>query len=410
MEIDYQDLFEKSPGLFLVLDIHLKIVGVTDAYLAATLTKRESILYKDIFNVFPDNPADKTADGVHNLRSSLQKVLQLKAPDRMPIQKYDIRRSENEFEERYWSPYNVPLLDESGNVNYIIHTVEDITSLLKAKRLEAIQKDENISLSNLNKSMSIEIYERIRQLDKANLELKDVNEALKEKTRLLELSNEDHALFAETAAHDIKAPFRSIGGHMQIIMDKTRDELIDEEVKASFESIRAARKRISILLDDLLEFASVARSSESRVEIDINKLLQEVLANLEFNIREKKAKVNYELNFPGIKGTYIQISQLFQNLIGNALKFCENVPVIDISFTKVDNTVEFSIKDNGIGIEKENYERVFAPFERLPASQSIPGTGLGLAICKRIVDRHNGHIRISSGQQGTTFYFTLPQN
>jgi signal transduction histidine kinase len=407
MEIDYQALFEKSPGLFLVLDPELKIVTVTDAYLAATMTSRESIVSKNIFDVFPDNPNDADADGVNKLKISLQNVISLKVPDNMPIQKYDIKKSEHEFEERYWSPYNLPILDKAGNVTLIIHSVEDVTSIIQSRRLETLQKDENISLNNQNKLKSQEIYEHIRQKDEVNLELKRTNAVLEEKTRLLELSNEDLALFAETAAHDIKAPFRSIGGHLEIIFKKVKN-LNDESINQSIESIRKGRERISLLLDDLLTFARVSRSAEGAVKIDLNKLLQEVTANLEYSITEKKAQIRYPHNMPVITGTYFQVLQLFQNLIGNALKFCEDVPVIEVSFADTGTQIEFAIKDNGIGIEKDYFEKIFDPFQRLHGVDAYAGTGLGLAICKRIVDQHGGSIRVSSDKNGTTFYFSLP--
>jgi PAS domain-containing protein len=116
------------------------IVDATDAYLRATMTKREEIVGRNVFDVFPDNPADTTATGVTNLRSSLQRVLQEKKPHRMLMQKYDVRKPQSdgvEFEERYWSPLNVPVLDDAGNVLCIIHTVEDITQYVRSQRVNS---------------------------------------------------------------------------------------------------------------------------------------------------------------------------------------------------------------------------------------------------------------------------------
>lgn len=408
MDFSYQLLFEKAPGLFLVLDPSLKIVAVSDAYLAATMTQRELIISRDLFDIFPDNPEDTSADGVSNLKTSLEKVMHSKTTDKMAIQKYDIRQPNGQYEERYWSPLNVPVLNSDGRVSLIIHSVEDVTSLIRSKQLEAHRKDENALLSDQNKKMSIEIYERIRQIDHANLELKKMNEILEEKTRLLELSNEDLAMFAETASHDIKAPFRSIGGHLEIISEKVKEYLNDDEIDQSIKSIRSARKRISTLLDDLLKFAKITRSGETQSQIDINKILKEVSENLEFNINEKKARINYPDNFPAIRGVRIQVFQLFQNLIANAIKFSAEDPVIDISFKQEKDDVEFAIKDNGIGIDSSYFERIFIPFVRLHGQEEYSGNGLGLAICRRIVESHGGRIWITSEKNaGTTFYFTL---
>src|SRR5712692_3330486 len=127
---DFHTLFESAPGLYLVLTPDLKIVAVSDAYLRATMTKRDEILGRGLFDVFPDNPDDPTATGVRNLRASLDRVLQNRAPDAMAVQKYDIRRPEAEgggFEERYWSPLNSPVFGTGREITHTIHRVEDVT-------------------------------------------------------------------------------------------------------------------------------------------------------------------------------------------------------------------------------------------------------------------------------------------
>jgi two-component system, cell cycle sensor histidine kinase and response regulator CckA len=140
-EPDFRALFESAPGSYLVLlpDPAFTIVAVSDAYLSATMTKREDILGRGLFDVFPDNPSDPVADGVGNLRASLGRVSEHGAPDTMAIQKYDIRRPESEgggFEERYWSPVNSPVLDEDKKCVYIIHRVDDATEFVRLKGLE----------------------------------------------------------------------------------------------------------------------------------------------------------------------------------------------------------------------------------------------------------------------------------
>src|ERR1041385_4695551 len=134
---DFQALFESAPGLYLVLTPDLTIVAVSDAYLQATMTKREEILGRGLFQVFPDNPDDLGATGVRNLRASLQRVMQNRTADAMAVQKYDIRRPESAgggFEERYWSPLNSPVLGPRGEVSYIIHRVEDVTEFVRLRQ------------------------------------------------------------------------------------------------------------------------------------------------------------------------------------------------------------------------------------------------------------------------------------
>ena len=134
---DFRALFEALPGLYLVLTPDLVIVGASNSYLRATLTERDAIIGRSLFEVFPDNPDDLAADGVDNLRSSLQRVLRTRRPDPMPIQKYDIKTADGRFEERYWSPMNTPVLDEAGQVAWILHRVDDVTETVRLKSAEA---------------------------------------------------------------------------------------------------------------------------------------------------------------------------------------------------------------------------------------------------------------------------------
>jgi len=140
---DYQTIFDAAPGNYLLLSPDLTIVGVNQCYLTATMTRREDIVGRGLFEIFPDNPEDANADGVRKLRASLERVIAGKRPDRMPVQKYDIRRPEWEgggFEERYWSPLNSPVLDDRGEVSYIIHWVEDVTEFIRLKQ-QMMQQD-----------------------------------------------------------------------------------------------------------------------------------------------------------------------------------------------------------------------------------------------------------------------------
>src|SRR5438445_2618391 len=134
---DFRALFESAPGLYLVLDPDLRIVAASDAYLHATMTKRDEIVGRGIFEVFPDNPADEGATGVRNLSASLKRVLQNRVTDALAVQKYDIRRPEAEgggFEERYWTPVNSPVFGPGNEVAYIIHRVEDVTELVRLRQ------------------------------------------------------------------------------------------------------------------------------------------------------------------------------------------------------------------------------------------------------------------------------------
>ncbi len=189
------------PGLYLVLTPDLSIVAVSDAYLRATMTKRDDILGKGIFEVFPDNPDDLGATGVRNLRASLRRVLTEKCADTMAVQKYDIRRPESEgggFEERYWSPVNAPVLAPDGEVTYIIHRVEDVTDFVRLKQQESQQLKQTEELRTRAEEMESEILLRVREIQEANQKLKATNQDLawsEERFRLLVAGVKDYAIF-----------------------------------------------------------------------------------------------------------------------------------------------------------------------------------------------------------------------
>lgn len=162
-EPEYRAIFEAVPGLYLVLDPGLRIVAVSDAYLAATMTRRDEILGRGIFDVFPDNPADLEASGVGNLRASLERVLAHRSADAMALQKYDIRRPESDgggFEARYWSPLNPPVLDADGALAYIVHRVEDVTEFVRLQEQGSEQRAVADDLRQRTERMDAELLRR----------------------------------------------------------------------------------------------------------------------------------------------------------------------------------------------------------------------------------------------------------
>lgn len=171
---DFQLLFESSPTPYLVLMPDFTIAAVSGAYLQATMTKREEIVGRPLFEIFPDNPADPGAKATENLRASLNRVLATRQPDVMAVQKYDIRRPKSEggqFEERWWSPANSPILDKQGNILYILHHVEDVTEYQKLHRQGREQRLENAALRTRGEQMESEIYQWAREVAQINREL-----------------------------------------------------------------------------------------------------------------------------------------------------------------------------------------------------------------------------------------------
>ncbi|MGR9087252.1 MAG: PAS domain S-box protein [Gammaproteobacteria bacterium] len=178
---DFRTLFESIPGLYLVLDKDFRIVAVSDAYTRATKTRREDIIGSGIFDIFPDNPNDPTADGVRNLRASLMTVLRTRTEHAMAVQKYDIRKPASEgggFEERYWSPLNSPVLDNDGTLDYIIHRVEDVTEFIHLKQDGIKQSELTEELQLRMEKMEAEIYKRAQEVISTTDDLRNSEENL----------------------------------------------------------------------------------------------------------------------------------------------------------------------------------------------------------------------------------------
>jgi PAS domain S-box-containing protein len=181
---DFRALFESVPGLYLVLlpdGPRFTIVTASDEYLRATMTARDAIAGKGLFEVFPDNPSDPTATGTKNLRASLERVLRHRRPDTMAVQKYDIRRPASQgggFEERFWSPLNAPVMDPSGSITYIVHRVEDVTDFVRLSQAGAEQDRQNAELRVRSEQMEAEVFRRGQQLQEANEQLRAANEQL----------------------------------------------------------------------------------------------------------------------------------------------------------------------------------------------------------------------------------------
>jgi PAS domain S-box-containing protein len=201
---DFRALFEGTPNLYLILDPELRIVAVNDAYAAATMTVREEILGRYLFEVFPDNPDDPGADGVSNLRASLDRVLAMRRPDKMPPQKYDIARPVSEgggFEVRYWSPLNTPVIDDAGELRWIIHRVEDITELVRAEAEGKASERTIAQLREANRALA----ERTSENAALHKSLLDQAEQLRETSTFLDIVVENiPAMVAVKDAKDLR--------------------------------------------------------------------------------------------------------------------------------------------------------------------------------------------------------------
>jgi PAS domain S-box-containing protein len=239
-------------------------------------------------------------------------------------------------------------------------------------------------------------------------ERKRTEQALAERAAELARSNAELEQFAYVASHDLQEPLRMVASYTQLLARRYRGKL-DADADDFIGYIVDGADRMHALITDLLAFSRVGTRGSPFQPTDCRRVLEQALADLRVAIQESQATVtNTEL--PVVMGDAVLLIQLFQNLIGNAIKFrSAEPPHVHISATPKERGWEFAVRDNGIGFDPQYAERVFIIFQRLHNRQEYPGTGIGLAICKRIVERHGGQIWAESqAGQGTTFYFTLP--
>lgn len=256
------------------------------------------------------------------------------------------------------------------------------------------------------------IAQQNEQLKEHNLKLEQLNAQLVKANSKLEQSNKDLEQFAYIASHDLRSPLQTILGFAQILNQKYQDAL-DEKASHYLDRIISGAYRMNKLIKGLLEYSRIGTGSLNFVKVDCDWILDQVLESLQAELEESQAVIETD-PLPPVMGDELQIEQLFQNLISNAIKYRheQGIPIIKITVKKhLDDEYLIGIHDNGIGIDVEDYPRIFQVFQRLENCDRYPGTGIGLAVCQKIVDHHGGKIWVESEKnQGTSFYFTLPSS
>jgi PAS domain S-box-containing protein len=243
----------------------------------------------------------------------------------------------------------------------------------------------------------------------AETKLREAHQELTRKAQELTRSNDELQQFAYVASHDLQEPLRMISSYTQLL-ERRYGSQFDGDAREFMEFIVDGAARMKALIEDLLAYSRVGTRGHEFAPAECEAVLKKALANLRAAMEAMDATVTND-KLPAVIADNSQLVQLFQNLIGNALKFHgPETPRIHIGVEERDEAWEFSVKDNGIGIEPQYFERIFMMFQRLHSKDEYPGTGIGLAICKKIIDRHGGNIRVESQLgNGCTFYFTLPK-
>lgn len=392
IHLHFRALFESLPGLYLVLQPDFTIVAVSDAYLQATMTKRAEILGRGIFEVFPDNPGDPAATGVANLRASLNRVLQNLATDTMAIQKYDVRRPDGVFEDRYWSPVNSPVIGADGRIEYIIHRVEDVTDFVRQKQMASSTEHLHIRLEQ----MESEVFRSLQAVQAANEKLREANQELE--------------AFSYSVSHDLRAPLRHIAGFVDLLAKQST--ALDERARRYLNIIADSARQMGALIDDLLVFSRMGRAELRCQKVTFSRLLEEAVNLSKADTRERS--INWKIGaLPEVEADAAMLRQVWVNLVGNAVKYTRTRNPAEIEVGCLDDRngeFVFFVRDNGVGFDMKYVDKLFGVFQRLHRSDEFEGTGIGLANVRRIITRHGGRTWAEGKvDAGATFYFSLPK-
>jgi len=275
--------------------------------------------------------------------------------------------------------------EEAGNVLGVFAAARDVT----------LQKQAEAELRRHKDNLEALVKERTSELEVANTDLRRSNENLEQ--------------FAYVASHDLQEPLRIMASFSELLERRYNDKL-DTDANEFIGYIVDGAKRMQRLIQDLLVYSRIGRTDMTIEEIDSNSILERVINSMMPVIKESKAVITHD-ELPTQTGSESSFIQLFQNLIGNAIKFHgPEPPRVHVSAVKKDKEWVFSVRDNGIGIEPQYKDRIFLIFQRLHGRDQYPGTGIGLAICKKIVETQGGRIWVESEHgKGSTFYFTILQ-
>ena len=254
------------------------------------------------------------------------------------------------------------------------------------------------------------LFYAVRLRGKNNQRLLQKNEEIQKQNIQLKESNEVLKQFTYVAAHDLKEPLRNIGSFVNLLQRRFSKNF-NKEANEYMHYIVTGVTRMNDLLTSLLEYSTISVQKASDELVDVKAVIENIKNDLKTNINNKNALIHYDTTLPQVKMAPLHVTQLFQNLISNSLKFTEKTPHIFITGKQQDNQIVYSVQDNGIGMEEEYANKIYNLFHRLNKNSHYEGTGIGLTICKNIIDKYNGKIWFESeANKGTQFFVSLPLN
>lgn len=378
----FQLTFDQSPMGSMIMDLDFTPLRINKA-----LCDMMGYSMEELFSMkFTDfsHPDDLEAD------LKLHKLLIQGVIDNYTLEKRYI----NSDGDILWGNLKVSAIkDQSNTLVSILSMVENIT---KRKNMEKLVQKRTKNLKNINKLLNIELDDH----EKAELHLKNL-------ITKLEVSNHELEQFAYVSSHDLKEPLRMITSFLQLLKRRYEDKL-DKDGNEFIDFAVEGAKRMDMLINDLLNYSRIGNTIEFE-PTDCERVIKLVKTNLKTSIKDNNATITHD-PLPEIYANDQQMVMLFQNLIGNAIKYrSQKDPEIHIHLKKNEGKLHFKVQDNGIGINEQYFERIFTIFQRLHTRDEYEGTGVGLAIAKKIVEQHQGNIWVESEPgRGSTFNFTIP--
>ncbi|MFD9332608.1 ATP-binding protein [Streptomyces sp. NPDC060065] len=407
---DFRLLFDSTLSPLLILAPDFTIVEVNRAYLTATRTER-SIVGHPIFDVFPDNPDDPSANGVANLRRSLRTVVDTGRTDTMALQRYDIPTGEaSAFVERYWSPVNTPVLDDDGRVTHIIHRVEDVTDFVHLRQVGREQERAVADAQMRAQGMEIDLFVRAREIREVNEQLSRANADLDATGRTLREEQRAKDRFIATLSHELRNPLAAA---------TAATELLALDLPDGHPALSVLERQLATLVrmsNDLLDGtrAVTGHMELVRGRTDLRSVVDTGCADMRglFGHEDRTLDIELPADPVLVDGDRLRLTQVLTNLLSNALKYTLPGGRTRVRLTSADGQARLAVEDDGIGFQQAQAEELFGVFMRAaPAGPSTPeGLGLGLAVVRTIVELHGGSITAHSDGPGTgaSFRTLLP--
>ena len=425
--LDYQRLFEALPIPMLVMDDSLVMIAMNDAYLAVAGATREELLGRTPMAAFPDNPDDPEASGVRNLTHSLRTVLQTGRPDTMALQRYDVQTGpEGAFEERYWSPVNVPLLDSEGQVTHVLHRVEEVTEFVRLRgdgdRASA-ETQADAALRTQVGRLEADLIARAAEVQEANqrlhdviAELAEVNTELAEATTALREQQQSKDRFIATLSHELRNPLAAV---------RAAIDLLSLDLPAGHPALGVLDRQIAALVrmtDDLLDSsrAHTGRLTIVRQPLDLREVVRTVTEDLrpDFAHGQRTLAVATPQEPVPVDGDRVRLAQLLGNLLGNAFAYTSPGATVTVSLTATAGQTLLAVRDSGKGFDPADAGQLFEVFAQAlpsgpgaggfgPEGAAPGGLGLGLGLVRSIAELHGGSVSAHSEGPGTGAEFRV---